>query len=113
MRASQSYSGQYFMRSPGQLSEHIDRVCLIVRFSEYFSVDNNRCISGEHRKLLTGALYSQRLFPRESSDIGTWRLPRQNCLVDISARNYVRHTNLGQQLSSSRRNRGKAQHGGT
>jgi hypothetical protein len=66
----------------------------IERFSEYISVDNNRCIGGEHRQLLAGSPYNQRLFPRESSDIGTWRLPRQNCLVDIGARNYVRNANL-------------------
>jgi hypothetical protein len=113
VRAGQSDSGQYFMRSPGQLSEHIDRVLPIARFSEYISVDNNRCVGGEHRKLLTGAPYSQRLFPRKSSDIGTWRLSRQNCLVDICARNYVRNADLRQQLASPRRDRGKAQHGNT
>jgi hypothetical protein len=82
------------MRSPGQLSEHIDRVCLIARFSEYISIDNNRRIGSEHGKLLPSAPYRQRLFPRESSDIGAWSLCGKNGFVDIRARHYVRDTNL-------------------
>jgi hypothetical protein len=82
------------MRSPGQLSEHIDRVCLIARFSEYISIDNNRRVSSKHWKLLPGAPYCQGFFPRESSDIGTRTLCGKNCFVDIRAHDYVRDANL-------------------
>jgi hypothetical protein len=69
-------------------------VCLIARFSEYISIDNNRRISSEHWKLLPGAPYRERLFPRESRDIGARTLSGKNRLVDIRARNYVRDANL-------------------
>jgi hypothetical protein len=99
------------MRSPGQLPEHIDRLCLIVRFSKYFSVDYNGRVGGEHSELLAGMLYGQRLFTRESDDIGPWCLPRHSGLINIRHRNDVRYANLGQQLASSRRSRSKTQYG--
>ena len=108
MRVCQSDSGQYFMRSSGQLSEHIDRVCLVARFSEYFPIDHHRCIGGEHGQLLTGAPYGQRLVPSKSNDILAGRFILQNGLVDVCARNYVRHAYLSQQFAPSRRNGSEA-----
>jgi len=82
------------MRSPGQLSEHIDALRPIARFSKYFSIDDNRRVGGEHRELLAGALYSQRLCTRESGHIGPWCLPGRNGFVNISTRDDVRYANL-------------------
>ena len=51
--------------APGQLTEHIDRVGPIARFSENLPVDNNGCIGSEHRQSLSGSSDRKSFFARE------------------------------------------------
>jgi len=82
------------MRPPGQLTEHMHRLRLIARLSEYFSIDHNRGVCCEDRQLLTTPTDRKRLLPRKAGDIVAWSLPGQKCFVDVSAHHHVRHPNL-------------------
>jgi hypothetical protein len=82
------------MRPPGQRAEHLHRFGLIARLSEYLPIDNDRCVCCEHRQLLATAPDHKRLLPREADHVIAWSLPRQECFVDVRARNQVRHAYL-------------------
>jgi hypothetical protein len=111
MRAHQGDGSQYLVRPPGQLTEHMDRMCPIARFPKNLPVHNNRCVGSQHRQLLAGSSDSKGFFPCEPNDVSAGRLTRENGFIDVRSRDDVGHANLGQELTPPGRIRGKTNYG--
>jgi hypothetical protein len=96
----------------GQLTEHIDRISPIARFSEDpATVYNNGCIGSEDRQSLSRTSDGKCFFPREPCHVGARRLTGKNGFIDIRARDNVRHADLRQKLTPSRRTGSQTNYG--
>jgi hypothetical protein len=97
--------------SPGQLSQHIDCFGPIARFSEYLPAYNNGCIGSEDRQPLSRTSDGKCFFTRESRHVGARRLTTKNSFIDVRARDNVRHADLRQKLTPSRRTGSQTNYG--